>query len=159
MHLMWMHNCISGILRRRKTSKTAVAVSQQPPPSSDTRPAPLHRIPSYLLSRPLVTSTLDIMRARRIASSTLLRRSRQEMLRLLHDALREVDVGSDVVASDVEFPQAASDLQQSLAAYVSPAPRFRSIRRRVVGRIRRSLPDAVQVAEVVDHYIDPVVSD
>lgn len=146
MHLIWMKDCVKGILRRRRLS-----VTQRTGTGTDT--APLH---AYLLSRPLVASALDVVRARRIA----FRRSRQRVLRLLHDALEKVDgeEGHPFVNGNAHANANAMNQQQQWQqeqVYVGGgggAPRWRSIRRRVVGRIRRSLPETygvVQIAEAV----------
>ncbi|GJE99976.1 hypothetical protein PsYK624_162530 [Phanerochaete sordida] len=123
MHVLWMHGCVAGILRRRRAARHARAGTGVV--AADPR---VRDIPAYLLSRTLVSSALAQMRQRRLASTTLLRRSRQHVLRLLHDALRAEELaGAQASAAQAQVPQ--------------PPPKWRSIRRRVAGRIRRSLPE------------------
>lgn len=126
MHALWMKGCIAGILKRRHLARQAKLAAAP----SVTAPL-MQNIPAYLLSRPLVSSALDHMRARRLVSSTLLRHSRQHVLRLLHDALREAELSG----------LQAAQVQVQTVQQVPHPPKWRSIRRRVAGRIRRSLPE------------------
>ncbi|EKM51070.1 uncharacterized protein PHACADRAFT_177767 [Phanerochaete carnosa HHB-10118-sp] len=130
MHLLWMKACVVGILKRRRLARQAKLASA---PSVMNAAPRIWYIPAYLLSRPLVSTALDQMHARRLASTTLLRRSRQHVLRLLHDALRDAELAGAKAA--------AAYTQQ-----VPQPPKWRSIRRRVAGRIRRSLPEYDGVA-------------
>lgn len=128
MHLLWMRDCIAGILRRRNAAAKAKAQAR-PAPSftavalgpattslgsslslSSTVAAQQHspltlrirNMPTYVLSRRLVASALDSVRARRTA---LLRRSRlriQELLRRLEgEGLVQEDTLRDALLRDV----------------------------------------------------------
>lgn len=178
MHVLWMHACVAGILRRRAAVRKVTTTT----PSTFTATAApvaigtaslgpgaaprLRNLPAYLLSRPLVTSALEGVRARRFASATLLRRSRQHVLRLLHEALRDAD--AHPAAGPPHSQQAQHPLlqqHQSLGAaggvgVVARQPPWRSIRRRVAGRIRSSLPDyeGVVVPAIVAEVDVPPIS-
>ncbi|KAI0699006.1 hypothetical protein BC835DRAFT_1268311 [Cytidiella melzeri] len=137
MHAMWMKDCVRGILRRRKQTRAKLAQSAASAASSVAtplmEPTRVRDIPAYLLARS----------SKRTA--TLLRRSRQQVLRILHDALDE-SASADAQPLHPSIPAAALNLTShhlpsEIAAANANAPRWKSIRRRVVGRLRRSLPE------------------
>ncbi|KIP01198.1 hypothetical protein PHLGIDRAFT_381856 [Phlebiopsis gigantea 11061_1 CR5-6] len=136
MHLLWMHACISGILRRRRRRRRQ---RRQQQPQQHVQEQREH---TRLLSRPLISSVLAHVRARHVASGVLLRRSRQHVLRLLHDALREA-------AAAAQHP------------HQEPLVRWRAIQRRVADRLRRSLAEyegGVTAASSIDTMRDAVAA-
>jgi hypothetical protein len=169
MHFLWMHGCVVGILKRRRLRRAASATSASAkgigaaPVASVSQAARLRGLHTYLLSRPLVASALDSsVRARRLlGSGTLLRRSRQHVLRLLHEALRDAEAQGGMPVPPHAPAQVHSLHAQSQAQVQGQQPpRWRSIRRRVVGRIRRSLPEydgLVVVPPVTIAELDDVV--
>lgn len=129
MHAMWMKDCVRGILRRRKQAKAKLAAAAAT--TSLLEPTRVRDIPVYLLAR---SST---------RTATLLRRSRQHVLRMLHEALEEgmSQAQAQTHLSSVDHT-AVHQMPVELAGPAA-APRWRSIRRRVVGRLRRALPEYV----------------
>lgn len=129
VHAMWMLASVKGVLKRRRLAAaakkaaqaTTAAITPVAIPSQAARIRDLH---AFILSRSCRAAS---------RSATLIRRSRAHVLRLLQDALEEQDTAS-----------AASEVQQQQRFATDP-PRWRSIRGRVVGRIRRSLPEAYDV--------------
>lgn len=127
VHAMWMLASVKGVLKRRRLAvaakKAAQATAPITPVAIPSQAARIRDLQAFILSR-----------SRRAASrsATLIRRSRAHVLRLLQDALEEQNV-----------PTASSESQQQ--HFTTDPPRWRSIKGRVVGRIRRSLPEAYDV--------------
>ncbi|KAF7798761.1 hypothetical protein EIP86_009986 [Pleurotus ostreatoroseus] len=199
MHVLWMRDCVAGILRRRRAAQAAalkLKLSQTQRMSMGAEggasvPLWLARTTVWL---PLPLRQIAVsgkaraeaaVRARRVAWRT----SRARVLRMLHEALRraeaeegqlqqqrqdqaemqahtqsatgDVSITADAQTqthphvqpqSQPQTPQRTIHVQlpslsSTAAAYASGAPRWRSIRRRVAGRIRRSLPEPVSVYE------------
>ncbi len=176
LHVLWMRDCVTGIVRRRRQRKLRAAGEQG-------AGAALWLSRTTLWLPESAVALAASVRARRGAW----RRSavRQRVLRLLHEALAqaegELEPSADVLrlqqrlgSLDAQRPaplsvptpaeqDAAAPLQLQLPdldaamAYSgvgvgAGAPRWRSIRRRVAGRIRRSLPQPLVETQAWDAY-------
>ncbi|KAI0084522.1 hypothetical protein BDY19DRAFT_525593 [Irpex rosettiformis] len=145
MHAMWMKDCVRGILRRRKLTSTSASLSVSSIPPL-IEPSRVRDIPAYILARS----------SRRTA--TLLRRSRVHVVRMLCEVLDEGE-GKTTHTPHSHTPHSQSSHtppghqhshththttpsdSDTTSTLYSAAPRWRSIRRRVVGRLRMSLPE------------------